>query len=126
MRILLDTHLVLWWLTGDRKLPRAAQKMISDRENEIYVSAASIWEVAIKANIGRIDVDPAEVRAAIGPSGFLDLAVTSKHAVKVAELPFHHRDPFDRLLIAQSLSEPMLLLSSDRLLKPYGNSVAIV
>ena len=109
MRILLDTHIFVCWLASDRKLPRAADPLILDPGNKIYVSAGSVWEIAIKAGLGQVRVDPALVVAAIPQCGFQELPVTSHHALEVGTLPRHHRDPFDRLLVAQSRIEPMYL-----------------
>ena len=126
MRVLLDTHIVLWWLTDDRRLSKQADRVIKDADNVIFVSAASIWEVAIKAGLGQIEADPFAIQAAIEPSGFAELPVTGKHAAQVAMLPSHHRDPFDRMLLAQSLAEPMRLLTSDATLAKYGDIVLMV
>lgn len=126
MRILLDTHIFVWWLANDRKLPKGADPLILDPGNEIYVSAGSVWEIAIKAGLGQIQVDPALVVAAIPKSGFQELPVTSRHAIAVGTLPKHHRDPFDRLLVAQSRIEPMHLLTHDRQLAAYGDTILIV
>ena len=126
MRVLLDTPIVLWWMMDSRRLPKAAASVIEDSENEIFASAASIWEVAIKSALGQIDTDPETIRASVEPSGFSELPITGKHAAQVAILPTHHRDPFDRLLVAQSLVEPMRLLTSDQLLAEYGETVLLV
>jgi PIN domain nuclease of toxin-antitoxin system len=122
--LLLDTQVALWALAGHRRLPREARRLID--ANDVVVSAASIWEVAIKAAIGKLDADPAEVRAALAPSGFGELPVTGEHAARVATLPAHHRDPFDRLLVAQSLVEGLTLLTADVQLARYGGSVRVV
>lgn len=126
MRVLLDTHILLWWLSDDRRLPKDAEKTIMDSNNEVYVSAASIWEIAIKAALGQIKTDPFAVQESIAPSGMVELAVTGTHATQVSRLPHHHRDPFDRLLIAQSLVEPMRLLTTDKLLVQYGATILLV
>jgi len=126
MRVLLDTHILLWWLTDDRRLPKDADKIIKDPDNAIFVSAASIWEVAIKASLGQIEADPLAIQSAIEPSGFTELPITGKHAAQVAKLPSHHRDPFDRMLVAQSLAEPMRLLTGDAMLAKYGDMVLAV
>ena len=123
-RLLLDTQIVLWALGGHRRLPREARRLIED--HEAFVSAASIWEIAIKVSIGRLDADPAAVRGALGPSGFEELSVTGEHAARIVLLPPHHRDPFDRLLVAQSLVEQLVLLTSDAQLAAYGERVRVV
>ena len=124
MRLLLDTHLIIWWLAG-KPLSARATELIRDPANRIYASAASVWEIAIKASLGKIHVDPDELVAALRGGGFQELAVTGQHAARVAQLPKHHRDPFDRLLVAQSLTEQMLLLTHDQPLAAYGTSVLV-
>jgi len=124
MRVLLDTHLLLWALGSPSKLPAAARKLINDAN--VYVSAASIWEISIKVALGKLLADPREVLAALEPAGFLDLPVTGVHAARVVDLPAIHRDPFDRLLIAQALTEPMRLLTNDAALANYGDIVTVV
>lgn len=124
MRVLLDTHLLLWALSAPSKLPAAARKLIHDAD--VYVSAASIWEVSIKATLGKLSADPREVLAALEPAGFLELPVSGVHAARVVDLPAIHRDPFDRLLIAQALTEPMRLLTNDTALADYGDIVTLV
>ena len=124
MRILLDTQLVLWALSGHRRLPREARRLI-DR-SEVFVSAASIWEVAIKSSLGKLDADPTAVNEALAPSGFEELGVSGEHAAYVAQLPPHHRDPFDRLLVAQSVLEALVFVTTDGQLAPYGGLVRIV
>jgi len=98
--------------------------MIGD--SDVYVSAASIWEISIKVALGKLAADPAEVLAALEPAGFLSLPVTGVHAARVAALPPVHRDPFDRLLVAQAQTEPMLLLTNDGILTGYGDIVTAV
>ncbi len=124
MRVLLDTHLLLWALGTPSKLPAAARKLINDAN--VYVSAASIWEISIKVALGKLSADPREVLAALEPAGFLELPVTGAHAARVVNLPPVHRDPFDRLLIAQALVEPMRLLTNDAALAHYGDIVTVV
>ncbi len=123
-RFLLDTQVVLWALAGNRRLPREARRVIED--HEVFVSAASIWEIAIKVSIGKLDADPAAVQQALAPSGFDELPVTGEHAAQVALLPRHHRDPFDRLLVAQSIVETLVLLTTDAQLAPYGGLVRLI
>ena len=124
MRILLDTQLVLWALGGHQRLPREVRRLI-DR-SEVFVSAASIWEMAIKSSLGKLDADPAAVNEALAPSGFEELAVSGEHAAYVARLPPHHRDPFDRLLVAQGVLEALVLVTTDAQLAPYGGLVRVV
>ncbi|MEW5981326.1 MAG: type II toxin-antitoxin system VapC family toxin [Acidobacteriota bacterium] len=122
--LLLDTQILLWALAGHRRLSREARRLID--AHHVFVSAASIWEVAIKASLGKLDADPTAVREALAPTGFDELPVTGTHAAGVASLPPYHRDPFDRLLVAQSRAEGLLLLTSDTQLEPYGDAVRLV
>ena len=125
MRLLLYTHIFLWAVTDSRKLKAAArQQMLA--ADEVYVSAASIWEIAIKSRLGKIAGDAGQLAQAIEDSGFIELPVSARHAARVAQLPLHHHDPFDRLLVAQSLSEPRFLLTADGTLAQYGEFVKVV
>jgi PIN domain nuclease of toxin-antitoxin system len=124
VRVLLDTHLLLWALSAPARLPAPARRLIQDAD--VYVSAASIWEISIKAQLGKLRADPNEVLAALGPAGFLSLPIAGEHAARVASLPQVHRDPFDRLLVAQALVEPMRLISTDAALQGYGEIVTLV
>ena len=125
MRLLLDTHIFLWAVAGSPRLKQSTRRFIESAE-EVYVSAASIWEVAIKARLGKIKADPQELAAAIEASGFLELPVTAAHAAGVAKLELHHTDPFDRLLIAQALAMPLKLVTVDETLAKYSNIVVRV
>lgn len=124
MRVLLDTHLLLWALTDPRRLPVAFRRELDAAE--VYVSAASIWEIAIKRAIGKIHFEPSTVLEALEPAGFKSLAITGAHAAAVAQLPMIHKDPFDRLLIAQARTEPMQLVTNDTVLTGYGQSVRLL
>jgi PIN domain nuclease of toxin-antitoxin system len=125
VRLLLDTHVFLWFLADAKNLTKKARAQI-ELADEVCVSAATIWEVAIKAALGKIQVDVARVHAGIGASGFVELPVRASHAAAVAGLPAHHRDPFDRLLIAQATSEPLGFLTADRTLSRYSSLVQVV
>jgi len=125
MRLLLDTHVFLWCVKDDRQLGRATRTAIA-RATEVYVSSASIWEATIKSALGKLDVDIDELVLAITGSGFIELPITARHAAAVSRLPEVHRDPFDRLLIAQALSEPLRFLTADSMLKEYSDLVEIV
>lgn len=125
MRLLLDTHIFLWAVAGSAALKREARRMI-EAADQVYVSAASIWEVAIKASLGRIEADANQLAAAIDPSGFVELPVTAVHAAGVAALAPHHGDPFDRLLVAQAMAEPLRLLTADAVLTKYSELVILV
>ncbi len=126
MRLLLDTHILLWWLTNDPALPTRADTLMVDPANEISISAISLWEVGIKARLGKLPANVDEVRAATLASGFTPLPFTLDHAAEVARLPDHHRDPFDRALVAQARFEPMRLITHDRVVAMYGDSVLFV
>jgi PIN domain nuclease of toxin-antitoxin system len=123
VRVLLDTHLLLWALSRPSKLSSAIRKQIISAE--VYVSAASIWEISIKSAVGKLAANPGEVLAGIEPAGFSLLPITGEHAAKVAELPMLHKDPFDRMLVAQASVEPMLLLTNDESLRGYGSFVTV-
>ena len=128
MRILLDTHVFLWMLDDSPKLPRSARALLTEPGNECFVSAVSFWEIAIKAALRRKDFlveTDALVRAA-DVAGLNHLPFVAAHAVHVAQLPLHHPDPFDRALIAQAISEPLTLLTNDKLLARYGSVVRVV
>ena len=124
MRLLLDTHLLVWWFV-DRRIARQATTLIRDPANQLYASSASVWEVAIKAALGKIEVKPDALLAGLRDGGFQELAVSSRHAAQVALLPMHHRDPFDRLLVSQSLCDSMSLLTEDRVLAAYGPTIIV-
>lgn len=125
MRILLDTQIYLWFLADSPRLPDAVKDQISGA-TEVYVSAASIWESCIKIGIGKLDADPSELLSGIEGSGFEELPVSAEDAAAVADLPPHHRDPFDRLLVAQAMAGPLILLSSDEILRRYTELVKLV
>jgi len=126
MRILLDTHILLWWLRDDRKLTKKMETIIRSSENEVFVSAVSTWEVAIKKSIGRLVINLDELEQVIVKSGFSVLPITMLHTLAVASLPMHHRDPFDRLLVAQSIIEPMRIVTHDETVGLYGDHIIVV
>jgi len=123
VRILLDTHLLLWALSRPAKLPAVARRQID--AGEVHISAASIWEISIKSALGKLAANPDDVLAGIEPAGFSLLSVSGEHAAKVGGLPPLHKDPFDRMLVAQALIEPMLLLTNDELLRGYGSFITV-
>lgn len=122
MRLLLDTQVYLWYLADSRKLARKVRARIAAAD-EVWVSAASIWEAAIKSAIGKLHATASDLVAGIEASGFDELRVSAQHAARVADLPHHHRDPFDRLLVAQALHEPLHLLTADVFLRKYSDLV---
>jgi PIN domain nuclease of toxin-antitoxin system len=128
MRLLLDTHLLVWALATPSRLDAATRTLIEDPTTEVLFSAASIWEIAIKAALGRTDFDfrPDAVAEAARATGFIELPVRASAAARVADLPPHHRDPFDRLLVAQALTEPARLYTADPALPPYSELVTLV
>ncbi len=121
MRLLLDTHVVLWWVAGDRRLSKRTRDLISSPDNEVAVSAASYWETAIKIGLGRIDIDLVELSSALSEDGFDELPVRARHTLKLASLPRLHADPFDRLLIAQAISEQYILVTRDESILAYAS-----
>ena len=123
MRLLLDTHAFLWWLAGDPSLPVGARGAIADEANEVFVSAASSWEIATKHRIGKLpDVAAivADIERAAIDQGFTVLPITLKHGQAAGALPGPHRDPFDRMLVAQALLEGLVLVSNEQPFDGYG------
>lgn len=125
MRLLLDTHVYLWWLQDHPKLSKEGRAKIVDA-SEVYVSSASIWEASIKVGIGKLEVDVNQLVSEIANSGFQELPIAAKHAAMVMHLPDIHRDPFDRILIAQALCEPLRFLTVDGILKGYSELVDVI
>ncbi len=127
-RLLLDTHLVLWWLNGDPRLPQTVVERVQAPEAEVFVSQASLWEMAIKVSIGRLQVDLPELERLVPLQGFRWLPISNAHLLAAADLESDgvHRDPFDRLLVGQSRVEPMLLVSVDSQLRSYGSTVIVL
>ena len=123
MRAIVDTHALRWFLEGDSRLPDRARGLIEDGDNEMLVSIASLWEIAVKHSLGKLDlarpfdeVIPSQLEV----NGFTNLPLAIPHVAKVASLPFHHRDPFDRVLIAQALVEGLPILGGDVAFDSYG------
>lgn len=112
MNVLLDTHILLWWLADDASLPDAARTVIATPESEVVVSAASAWEIAIKQALGRLDA-PDNLLGALEENDFDTLPMTASHALAAGRLPPHHTDPFDRMLIAQAAVEDLTLITLD-------------
>lgn len=128
MNLLLDTHIALWAIADSPRLPARARDLILAPANTVWVSAASVWEIAIKHSLGRGDmpVSGPQALAYFEESGFLMLAVSAEHAATVGDLPNHHADPFDRLLAAQALAEPLRLLTHDAVLARYSDTIILV
>ena len=119
MRLLLDTHILLWWMSNDRRLTRPIRAAIQLPANDVAVSAVTFWEIAIKKSLGRIDVDLPELIDAAAADGFEELPARGRHAAALDQLPPHHRDPFDRLLLAQAIVEQRHLVTRDASLLVY-------
>jgi PIN domain nuclease of toxin-antitoxin system len=119
VKLLLDTHAALSWLADDARVGPEAERQLSDETNRVLLSAAVIWEVAIKRSLGKLQA-PADLAGTLLGAGAQPLAITLDHAAAVEALPWHHRDPFDRLLIAQAFSEGAAIVSQDDRMQPYG------
>jgi len=119
LKLLLDTHVFIWWDRQLRRLPRDLRAAIEDGTNQIFVSAASVWEIAIKRALGKL-VFSAPIAQAVQRLGFDLLPITAEHAAHAGGLPLHHRDPFDRLIIAQAVLEGLVLATHDPRIRPYG------
>jgi len=128
VRLLLDTHLLLWAVASSKRLPPEARELLEDGANEAYYSAASIWEIAIKISLDRKDfrIDLDALLSALPEMQLVELPITAVHAAGVTRLPRIHRDPFDRMLVAQSIAEPLTLLTNDAALGKYGERVRVV
>jgi PIN domain nuclease of toxin-antitoxin system len=128
MRLLLDTHLILWWQGARARVPAQARELIESTPDPVYVSRASLWEIAIKAGLGKLRLDLPRFCERVTADGFVWLPIENAHILRLAELPVFadHKEPFDRLLVAQSLSEPVTLLTVDPKLGRYGSTVRIV
>ena len=123
MKVLLDTHALLWLITGDDRLSENARQIFLNKENRLFFSAASLWEICIKKSLGKISLKNGwfhTIQKELEINTIQWLPIEMAHCVEVAELPFHHRDPFDRMLIAQTIVEDLQLLSRDRCLSDYA------
>jgi len=123
VRLLLDTHTFIWWMTNDRALPASAREMIGREDNDIFLSAATAWEMAIKHKIGKLPIVAgfiADVPGAMEAEGFIELPVSVVHGQLAGALDGHHKDPFDRMLIAQALCEDLTLVSNETRFDAYG------
>jgi PIN domain nuclease of toxin-antitoxin system len=126
MRLLLDTHALIWFLADDRRLSRYANAVVSDPANEVEVSVASLWEITVKSSLGKLEVDePFEdvMPARLETNQIAVLPIRIPHLAALRHLPFHHKDPFDRLIVAQALAEGVPLVTADRALGAYGVDV---
>ena len=125
MRILLDTHLILWWLANSPSLPEQARTLIGDPENTVFVSAVSLWEIWLKESLGKLRLPP-DFESKLAEESFEDLPLTAAQARQAALLPWRHRDPFDRMLVAQAKVENLTFLTADDLMAAYGDFVRLV
>lgn len=125
MNYLIDTHLLLWAAFQSARLPAAAHRIMADPAHRLWFSAASIWEVSIKRGLNRADfrVDPGALRAGLLANGYDELAIESRHCLALSALPALHSDPFDRLLLAQAITEGMILLTADHAIAAYGGPI---
>lgn len=119
MRLLVDSHVLLWWLQADPRLAATVAEAMEDGDNALYLSTASAWELSIKQSIGKLRVD-VDLRSHAIEQGFIELPVTGAHATAIRDLPFHHKDPFDRMLVAQATVEGLTLVTADDALAAYG------
>ena len=128
MKFLLDTHILLWAAGSPEKLSQQAKSIIEESENELFFSAASMWEISIKKGLGRADfsVDARVLRRALIDNGYQELHITGLHSVSVEDLPVIHKDPFDRILLSQATVEGFTLLTSDKTIAQYSGSVKLV
>jgi len=122
MRLLIDTHLILWWINDDPSLSQSAHNLIADPSNTVFISPVSMWEIWLKKSLGKLQIPP-EFEATLAKEAFEHIPLTDAHTRGVADLPWHHRDPFDRMLIAQAQAADLTLLTADDQLVPYGNFV---
>ncbi len=128
MQLLVDTQFLLWSVAASKKLPAEARDLITDPANVVFYSAASVWEIALKSSLRREDfkVNMASLLRGFATAGFTELPVTAAHAARLLSLPDLHRDPIDRLLVAQALTEPAILLTNDGQLAQYGDQVRVL
>jgi PIN domain nuclease of toxin-antitoxin system len=126
VKLLLDTHAFLWWVEGAPAIGRRARREVADPDNEVFFSMASCWELAIKLSLGKLRLAQSLERfipEQLTRNGFVLLGVEFRHVARVADLPFHHRDPFDRVLVAQALMDELVIVSADRIFRKYAVTV---
>ena len=126
MNLLLDTHVLLWWLADDPRLPQRARQWIALEAQSVFVSVVTLWEISLKVGKGKLRADLAAIHRQIERGGFAYLPIEPPHVLKLARLAKHHSDPFDRMLLAQAISERLSLLTCDSALRCYGKSVIFV
>ncbi|NOT85408.1 MAG: type II toxin-antitoxin system VapC family toxin [Methylococcaceae bacterium] len=126
MKFLLDTHILLWWLNDDEKLSEAARQLISNADNDIYISHISLWEIQIKTMVGKLNANLTDILQQLPENSFQQLPTHANHILALASLPAHHHDPFDRMLIAQAISEPLHLMTHDKQVALYSGSIILI
>ena len=126
MKLLLDTHILLWWLNDDEKLSEYGRQFIQNPDNDIFVSHVSLWEIQIKTMAGKLNADLETIIQQLPDNNFQQLAIHSNHILTLAKLLSHHQDPFDRMLISQALSEPLHLITHDKNVSLYSESIVLV
>lgn len=126
MKILLDTHILLWWLDNNPKLSDEATLLISNSDNDIYVSYVSLWEIQIKIGIGKLQADLKMILEQLPKNNFQELGSHSSHILALSKLPLHHKDPFDRMLIAQAIQQNLTLMTHDKTVSDYDKSIMFV
>jgi PIN domain nuclease of toxin-antitoxin system len=124
LKLLLDTHILLWWLDADPQLSKEAVRLIREPENTIFVSAVSLWEIWLKQSLGKLRL-PANFLERLAAESFESLPLTAAHTARIGSMEWVHRDPFDRMLIAQAEAENLLLLTADEILAGYGAAVRL-
>lgn len=125
MKFLLDTHVLLWWLENNPALPATARNLIADPNNTIFISAVTMWEIGLKQSIGKLTL-PANFEERLAKEGFEALPLSAAHTRLIASLPWHHRDPFDRMLVAQAQAANLKLLTVDEMIAAYGDMTLLV
>lgn len=126
MQLLLDTNVLLWAMSNDKRLARDTAKLILDPQNRVIVSAVSFWEISVKKSLGKISISLDDLKNHVEECQFDLLPITVEHCIKLSDLPQLHRDPFDRMLVTQSKLEPAILLTGDSFLASYGDFVVVV
>jgi PIN domain nuclease of toxin-antitoxin system len=124
MRLLLDTHILLWWLADSPSLSHRARELIAEPDNAVFVSAVSLWEIRLKQSLGKLQL-PADFDERLAGESFENLPLLADHTREVASLPWHHRDPFDRMLIAQARAARLTFVTADRIASHYGDFVLL-
>jgi len=126
MKLLLDTHVLLWWLNDDAKLSENARRFIRNPDNDIYVSHVSLWEIQIKIMTGKLNANVETLIQQLSENNFQQFPIHTNHILALAKLPPHHQDPFDRMLVSQAINEPLHLITHDKKISLYSESIILV